>query len=204
MICILDYGVCNVGSIANMLKHIGCASRVVSTPAELAAAEKIILPGVGAFDAGMVNLGRSGMMEVLSDKALRERVPVLGICLGMQLMSSESQEGREAGLGWIQAHVERFPIEQSSPLKVPHMGWNAVRPIRPSPLLAGLEEGARFYFLHSYIMRCHDAQDVLLEAHHGGAFTAGFQRGNLMGVQFHPEKSHRFGMQLLANFARSS
>lgn len=200
MITIVDYNVGNLGSILNMLKKIGQEARISSDPAQIEAAGKLVLPGVGAFDAGMDNLERSGLLPLLNRRVLEDRVPTLGICLGMQLMTRSSEEGRRAGLGWIDAQVLRFrPADPA--LKVPHMGWNRVIAARPSPLTAALPEEPRFYFVHSYYVSCADRGDVLLTTPFGEPFVSAFQRGNVWGVQFHPEKSHKFGMALLRNFA---
>jgi glutamine amidotransferase len=200
MITIVDYGMGNLGSIRNMLKKIGCESQVTADVSLIEAADKLLLPGVGAFDAGMDNLTRSGLIPLLNHRVIDDHVPVLGICLGMQLMAQRSEEGDRTGLGWIDAEVVRFRPGDTS-LKVPHMGWNLVRRVRGGALTDDLPEESRFYFVHSYLVRCRNADDVLLSTHYGVDFHSAFQRGNVWGVQFHPEKSHRFGMQLLRNFA---
>lgn len=169
-------------------------------PEDLERAEKIVLPGVGAFDAAMQRIDSSGLREILDRKALVEKVPVLGICLGMQLLTRSSEEGDAAGLGWIAADTRRFPA--STGLKVPHMGWNAVHPTRSCRFTEGLEPDARFYFVHSYFVRVHDEGDSVLKTHYGLTFDAAIAHENIFGAQFHPEKSHRFGMSLLRNFAR--
>lgn len=200
MITIVDYHMGNLGSILNMLKKIGQPAQVTADPALIAAADKLVLPGVGAFDAGMDNLERSGLVPLLNRRVLEDRVPTLGICLGMQLMTRSSEEGTRAGLGWIDAEALRFRPADAA-LKVPHMGWNRVMPARPSPLTDELPDEPRFYFVHSFYVRCHDRADVLLTTPFGEPFASAFQRGNVWGVQFHPEKSHKFGMALLRNFA---
>ncbi len=201
MICIVDYGLGNLGSIRNMLKKIGAPSVISSSPADIRSAEKLILPGVGAFDAGMQNLRQSGLIPVLEERVFGKHVPMLGICLGMQLMAGGSAEGDQPGLGWIDAQAERFDFGQSERrLPVPHMGWTDVEIVRSDPLTDNLPSSPRFYFVHSYHVRCAQPADELLRAHYGIDFTAGFSRGNLRGVQFHPEKSHKFGMALLKNF----
>lgn len=200
MIAIVDYGVGNLGSILNMFKKIGVSAEIVEDPRRLAEADKILLPGVGAFDAGMHSLERSGMRAAL-EMCIRERkVPVLGICLGMQLMARSSEEGACSGLGWIQADVVRFQPGNSN-LKVPHMGWNVVKAVREDSLIDSLPDESRFYFVHSYHVRCDKQEDVLLETTYGECFHSAFRCGNVWGVQFHPEKSHKFGMALLRNFA---
>lgn len=200
MITIIDYNMGNLGSIKNMLKKVGVDSCISSDPVEIGAASKMILPGVGAFDAGMANLERSGLIPLLNRRVLEDRVPTLGICLGMQLMTKRSEEGARAGLGWIDADALRFRPAVTT-LKVPHMGWNRVVPVRSSPLTDDLPEEPRFYFVHSFFVRCRDNADVLLTTAFGEPFASAFQRGNVCGVQFHPEKSHKFGMALLRNFA---
>ena len=200
MITIVDYNMGNLGSIKNMLKKIGFESCISSDPAEIGAASKLILPGVGAFDSGMSNLERTGLIPLLSRRVLEDRVPMLGICLGMQLMTKSSEEGTRAGLGWIDADAVRFRPATTT-LKVPHMGWNRVLPVRSSPLTDDLPAEPRFYFVHSFFVRCCDDADVLLTTPFDGSFASAFQRGNVCGVQFHPEKSHKFGMALLHNFA---
>ncbi len=200
MITIVDYGMGNLGSIRNMLKKIGVDAEVSADARTIGAARKLILPGVGAFDAGMDNLERSGLIPVLNERVLQARVPTLGICLGMQLMTRSSDEGQRKGLGWVDAESLRFRPTDAA-LKVPHMGWNRVMPVRASPLTDGLPDEPRFYFVHSYYVRCLNEADVLLTTPYGDAFHSAFQHANVAGVQFHPEKSHKFGMRLLRNFA---
>ena len=198
MIVIVDYNMGNLGSIRNMLRKIGVDAAVTHDPDRIAAAEGIVLPGVGAFDAGMENLHRTGLIPILEKRVLRDKVPVLGICLGMQLMTRRSEEGVRDGLGWLDAETVRFPRRPG--LKVPHMGWNRVYAARRHPLVDALPEEPRFYFVHSFHVRCDDRDDVLLTTNYGDAFASAFQRGNIVGVQFHPEKSHKFGMRLMQNF----
>jgi imidazole glycerol-phosphate synthase subunit HisH len=200
MIAIIDYEMGNLGSIRNMLAKLGFQSEITKDPERIAAADRLILPGVGAFDAGMESLERSGLIPILNKRVLDERVPTLGICLGMQLMCRRSEEGKCGGLGWIAADVVRFQPADST-IKVPHMGWNVVVPAQPAALIEGMPDESRFYFVHSYFVRCELPSDVLLTSSHGQPFHAAFRHDNLWGVQFHPEKSHRFGMQLLRNFA---
>jgi glutamine amidotransferase len=201
MIVIVDYGMGNLGSIANILRKVGSDAVVSRDPYVIEQASKLILPGVGAFDEGMKNIRTLGLQDVLARRALQDRIPTLGICLGMQLMARRSEEGNLDGLAWLDGDVKRFrfPPDRSE-LKVPHMGWNTVKAAKESLLLAQYEEPPRFYFVHSYYVLCDDPGDVLATASHGGDFTAAFQKGNLMGVQFHPEKSHKFGMVLFRNF----
>ena len=200
IISIVDYGVCNLGSIRNMLRKLGCESEVAVTPEAVAGAKKIILPGVGAFDNGVAALKERGLIAPLRAKALEDKTPILGICLGMQLLGNGSEEGSLDGLGLIEGVCVHFRFPPRSTLKVPHMGWNEVVPKRTSPFLNGLALGARFYFTHSYHLVCDDPNDVLAISTHGTNFTAIVQRNNILGVQFHPEKSHRFGMTLLRSF----
>lgn len=200
MITIVDYNMGNLGSISNMLKKLGVDAVVTADARAIASARKLILPGVGAFDAGMDNLERSGLLPVLNERVSQAGVPTLGICLGMQLMTRSSEEGTRQGLGWIDAEALRFR-PASAALKVPHMGWNRVMTTRSTALTDGLPDEPRFYFVHSYFVHCHDASDVLLTTPYGEVFHSAFQRGNVSGVQFHPEKSHKFGMALLRNFA---
>jgi glutamine amidotransferase len=188
----------NVGSIRNMLHAVGSEAIVTRDAEQLRAASHIILPGVGHFDTGMRTLRASGVVPVLEELALSRRVPFLGICLGMQLMTRRSDEGSEPGLGWIDAEVLRF--DAAAGLRVPHMGWNTARQTRTSPLLHELDAEPRYYFVHSYHVQCADRSDALLLSEYGVKFDAAFERGTLRGVQFHPEKSHRFGKALLRNF----
>jgi imidazole glycerol-phosphate synthase subunit HisH len=200
MITIIDYGMGNLGSIANMLKRIGAKSLISSNPEEIEQASKLILPGVGAFDAAMSKINESGLSNLLDKKVLEEKIPVLGICLGMQLLTNSSEEGKLPGLGWIPAVTKRFPREGA--LKVPHMGWNLVHTSTQSRLTRGFEdeEETRFYFVHSYAVQVENQAHSILKTSYGIEFDSGIARDNIYGVQFHPEKSHRFGMKLLSNF----
>jgi len=202
MISIVDYGVGNLGSIKNMLKKLGFASQFVSTVDAVLEAEKLILPGVGAFDSGMQHLQDAGLIDALNTKVLDQKTPVLGICLGMQLMTKSSEEGSLNGLGWIDAACVKFQFDADSRLKVPHIGWNYVHPQKESELLHEMHEEPRFYFVHSYYVKCNNESDALLNTKYGIDFSSAFEKGNVFGVQFHPEKSHKFGMQLLHNFAQ--
>lgn len=198
MIVILDYGVGNLGSVRNMLKRAGLQSEITDSEVAIAAADKIILPGVGAFDRAMQRLNDSGLRDILDHKALVEKVPVLGICLGMQLLTKGSQEGDIAGLGYIDALAHRFPVNAA--LKVPHMGWNEVRKANASPLTAALPDDARFYFVHSYYVEVANQANAMLKCNYGVEFDAAIMAGNIYGAQFHPEKSHRFGRTLFESF----
>lgn len=197
---IVDYGMGNLASVRKMLEAAGARADLTSDPARIAAAEKLILPGVGAFDAGMRSLRERGLIEALNEAVCTRRAPVLGICLGMQLMCRASEEGALPGLGWVDADVKKFSIPIASSLKVPHMGWNTLSVVQPNPLVDGDRE-QRFYFVHSFHVRCAQREDVLAVTHYGSDFHAAFRRENIYGVQFHPEKSHRFGMALFRSFA---
>jgi len=202
MITIVDYGVGNLGSIANMLKKIGVKAKIASDINILQFADKLILPGVGAFDAGMSKLRETRLVPVLNELVLANRIPVLGLCLGMQLMTQKSEEGTEAGLGWFDAETIRFKFSaELSHLKITHMGWNTISTRREHELLTDFDEDARFYFVHSYHVISHDEKLILAETQHGYTFASILQQENIFGAQFHPEKSHKFGMKLLKNFA---
>jgi imidazole glycerol-phosphate synthase subunit HisH len=200
MIVIVDYGMGNLGSMANMLRKVGAAAVVSSEPATVARAEKLILPGVGAFDAGMRQLTERGLVPLLQER-VAAGTPTLGVCLGMQLFAQASEEGQLPGLGWIDGRATRFRPNGDARLKVPHMGWNVVQPVREHPLFADMPDEMRFYFVHSYHVVCGDERISLARATYGGDFVAAVARDNVVGVQFHPEKSHKFGMRLLRNFA---
>ncbi len=199
MISIIDYGLGNLGSVANMLRYIGVDHEIIHTPEEIEKASKILLPGVGAFDLAMNTLHEKKLIEPLNQKALIEKIPILGICLGMQLLTNGSEEGVQKGLGWIPARTVKF--DATSGLKIPHMGWNVVIPANPSPLTQNFPEETRFYFVHSYCVHVENSTNSILQCRYGELFDAAIQNGNIFGAQFHPEKSHKFGMMLLRNFA---
>lgn len=199
MIAIIDYDIGNLGAVANMLNRLGAACEITFDPQRIEEAERIVLPGNGAFDACMRNLRASGLLPLLERKVLAQRVPLLGICVGAQMLGHGSEEGSEPGLGWLDLRVRRFPALPG--LRVPHMGWNEVRAEPGHPLAEGMTPDTRFYFVHSYYIEPARPEDILLRATYGIEFAAGVARGNIAGVQFHPEKSHRFGKRLLANFA---
>ena len=202
MITIVDYGLGNVRAFLNVYHRLNIPARAVSGASDLQGSTKVILPGVGAFDHAMERLASSGMRETLEDLALGARVPVLGVCVGMQMLARSSDEGTLAGLGWIEGRVRRFGAEGAfGGLPLPHMGWNDVQPVGGSPLFARLEADARFYFLHSYYMACDRARDVAAVSSYGIDFCCAVHAGNIYGVQFHPEKSHHDGTRLLRNFA---
>jgi imidazole glycerol-phosphate synthase subunit HisH len=202
MIAIVDYGMGNLGSLSNMLKYIGASAMIAKSVEEVASADKLVLPGVGAFETGMLRLEASGLIPILRRRVLDEHVPVLGICLGMQLMTQSSDEGQRQGLGWVAAKTRRFAIPPGSPCRVPHMGWNHVTFRSDCPLAKGLSGEPRFYFVHSYHAVLVDEEaDWMARTTYGYPFVSGFSHHNIYGVQFHPEKSHAFGMQLFRNFA---
>jgi imidazole glycerol-phosphate synthase subunit HisH len=202
MIVVIDYDMGNVGSILNMVKRIGAEAIISTDKAVVRRADKLILPGVGVFDHGMHNLRESGLAPVLSERVLEYRVPVLGICLGMQLLTKGSEEGNLAGLGWIDAETVRFKFDgPANGYKIPHMGWNTVSIRKPGSLLTALHDEPRFYFVHSYHVRCHQETDILATTCYGYEFPSAIARDNIFGTQFHPEKSHRFGMRVLKDFA---
>lgn len=202
MVTIVDYGVGNLASIANMARKAGTNCVVSGDPNVLSTAERLILPGVGAFDPAMAKLEARGLIPVLTERAMERRVPTLGLCLGMQLFGRGSEEGSRPGLGWIAADNRRFQFSAptTTPLKVPHMGWNYIEPAAPAALLERLPPEPRFYFVHSYHLQCDDPTDVMCWTTYGYRFASGIHRGNLWGTQFHPEKSHTFGLALLKNF----
>lgn len=202
MIAIVDYGMGNLYSVKNMLKYLGFDSSVTGEASRIAAADKLILPGVGSFDAGMKNLNRRGLKDILLQQAMEERKPVLGICLGMQLLGRGSEEGYLQGLGLIPFENKRFCFQDAPDLKIPHMGWDVVEFQREHPLTAGLHGTQRYYFVHSYHAVCDSNEYVLMTCEYGCKFAAAVAKDHVMGVQFHPEKSHNFGLALLENFAK--
>ena len=202
MISIVDYGLGNIRAFSNMYKRLNIEAKVVTCADELQSATKIILPGVGAFDHAMNLLQASGLRETLDDLVLNRKVPVLGICVGMQILADGSDEGRLPGLGWVAGRVRAFKsIPQAANLPLPHMGWNDVRPVPGLRLFDGIEHDARFYFLHSYFFECAQADSTAATAEYGVDFSCAVRSGHVHGVQFHPEKSHHHGAHLLKNFA---
>lgn len=191
----------NVGSVINMLTKVGATALASTDPEVLRRADKLVLPGVGAFDAAMSNLRSLGLVGLLSELVLERQTPILGICLGMQIMGRASEEGRCEGLSWFDAVSRKFVFDpKRTGLRVPHMGWNLVRPCKQVPLINAMPDKARFYFVHSYHVCCEQPSDVMLGTNYGIEFASGIQRGNIYGVQFHPEKSHRYGMALMRSF----
>jgi len=201
-IVIVDYKMGNLGSIANILKKIGVPSAVSSDPEVIRKAEKLILPGVGSFDNGMKNIREMGLEAPLNKQVIERGIPVLGICLGMQLLTARSEEGELTGLNWIPGRTIKFNLTNSD-LRIPHMGWNTVESSQNHMLFENMpSKPPRFYFVHSYYVHCEAQEHAIGSTRHGISFTSAVQRGNIFGVQFHPEKSHKFGMALLGNFSR--
>jgi imidazole glycerol-phosphate synthase subunit HisH len=201
MIRIIDYGLGNILAFQNMYKRMNVQVGIARSAAELADATKLILPGVGAFDHAMELLEASGMRAKLDELVLEKHTPVLGICVGMQILARSSEEGSAAGLGWIDGRVKSFGSLGQPDLLLPHMGWNDVTPVTQTPLFRELASEARFYFLHSFYFECARREDVAAVASYGIDFSTAVANGNIYGVQFHPEKSHHFGSRLLQNFA---
>lgn len=202
MIAIIDYGLGNIRAFANVYKRLNVPFVIASRIEALEGATKIILPGVGAFDMAMDLFHRSGMRERLTQMVTQKRVPILGVCVGMQMLARSSAEGKLPGLGWIEGRVLKFDSgREKRAMAIPHMGWNSVHPRRENRLLENMREGASFYFLHSYFFECRNSEDCLAETEYGGRFSSAVNSGNIYGVQFHPEKSHQNGIQLLKNFA---
>jgi glutamine amidotransferase len=198
MIAVLDYGLGNMASVCNMLRRAGGNPKIVKTSAELMDSEKLLLPGVGHFDHGMKMLKASGLHDAIDRYALELGRPVLGICLGAQILGKGSEEGDAAGLGWIDMVCRKLPA--MSGIRVPHMGWNQISLMKRSPLIDQMNKDARFYFVHSFYMECNQSDDVLATTNHGIEFTCAVQKGNVMGTQFHPEKSLRHGLALMKSF----
>lgn len=202
MITIVDYGLGNIRAFLNVYRRLNIDVKTAATADELRGASKVILPGVGAFDHAMERLTQSGMRDTLDDLARRQRVPILGICVGMQILGRASEEGKLPGLGWIAGRVRALgSLTPGEALPVPHMGWNDVRPVSRNRLFDGLEGDARFYFLHSYYFECDRDEDAIAVSNYGVDFACAANAANVFGVQFHPEKSHHYGARLLQNFA---
>lgn len=201
MITIVDYGVGNIGALLNMLEYVGVDAEASHDARAIAGASRLILPGVGAFDKAMSTLRSRQLVEALDHAVLQRKVPVLGVCLGMQLLARRSDEGIESGLGWIAADVKRLVVDPASRLKVPHIGWSDAIPARPGTLFGDSLQGERFYFDHSYHVVCDATSDVAATVDYGATLCCAVQSRHIHGVQFHPEKSHRHGMRLLERFA---
>jgi glutamine amidotransferase len=204
MIVVLDYGMGNAGSVLNMLRKLAVPAVLSASADDVRTADKLIVPGVGSFDEGVRKLEEGGLRTALEDAVVRRSAPVLGICLGLQLFTRGSEEGMRPGLGWLETETVRFRFGDEDPqLRVPHVGWNDVRVCRPSPLLDEAVDGWRFYFVHSYHL-ARECADAVAVTRHGYDFPAVVVRGNVAGTQFHPEKSHKWGLRLLESFARWS
>ncbi|MFH1004448.1 MAG: imidazole glycerol phosphate synthase subunit HisH [Bacteroidota bacterium] len=202
MIVIIDYGVGNLVSIKNILKKVGINASISNEINVIKDASKLILPGVGSFNYSMQKINENGLNNILNQKVLIEKIPLLGICLGLQLMTKESEEGQLPGLGWINAKTIRFRLNDTK-LKIPNMGWNEIIIKKESKLFHDMPQPSRFYFAHSFHLECFDKQDILLTANYGYEFICGIEKDNIVGVQFHPEKSHKYGMKLLYNFCHN-
>lgn len=203
MLTIIDYNTGNLGSVQNMLRKLGIASQITNDAEKINAAEKLILPGVGHFDYGMEQLEKTGLIPVLNKKVLEDKTPILGICLGVQLFTESSEEGIKKGLGWIKGKTIAFDKNKLLAIhKVPHMGWTDVSSYQQSRLFENMYDEPRFYFVHTYHLALENENDILVKANYGYDFSVGIEHENILGVQFHPEKSHKFGMKLLENFVK--
>jgi glutamine amidotransferase len=202
MITIIDYGLGNIRAFTNVYERLNIEVRIAQKANDLRNATKVILPGVGAFDHAMMQLNSSGMREELERQVMINQVPVLGICVGMQILARSSDEGLLPGLGWIDGTVKLFDTSKiNGKPKLPHMGWNTVRPLKENTLMTGLNDGSRFYFLHSYYFACNDSANVISTTEYGITFASAVNHNNVFGIQFHPEKSHSNGIRVLQNFA---
>jgi len=199
-VTIIDYGLGNIQSIANMVKRVGGIAEIACSSRDIQKAQKLILPGVGAFDHGMNLLHKKNFIPVLKKKIVKDGIPILGICLGAQLFMSNSEEGKLKGLGWIEGNVRKFVFNNPQLLKVPHVGWNTIQIKKKCPLLTKMKNGSRFYFTHSYYIDVSSKEDVVATTEYGIEFVSIFNKDTMYGVQFHPEKSHVFGMALIKNF----
>ncbi len=203
MIGIIDYGVGNIKAFENVYKKLDIPIKIVKTEDDFIDVTKIILPGVGAFDHAMEKLNQSGMRSKLDELVTIKKLPIIGICVGMQMMAKSSDEGSLPGLSWIDANVKKFDVSKiNSATRLPHMGWNDVEVIKSNRLFEGLENNAKFYFLHSYYFDCFDPEDGIAQAEYGVPFICAANHHNIYGVQFHPEKSHDYGVKLLENFSK--
>lgn len=202
MIAIVNYGLGNITAFANVYDKLNIPFRIARKSGDFDDATKIIVPGVGSFDYAMQRLNDSGMREALDNKVLNEKVPVIGICVGMQMLAKTSEEGVLPGLGWMDGEVKKFVLSSdSSTMRIPHMGWNTIEPVHRNGLLKGMDDESRFYFLHSYYFKCANPSDIIATTHYDIEFDCAVKSGNVYGVQFHPEKSHAWGVELLRNFA---
>ena len=199
-IIIIDYGMGNLGSLANMLKKIHILSKISSDIGDIESAEKLILPGVGSFDHGMKKLRELDLIDPLNKKVVNDNTPILGICLGMQMFTKTSEEGVQQGLGWVDAKTVKFNADKTPSLKIPHMGWDTLDIKKSHFLMQDTECNAMYYFVHSFHVVCNRSDDVLSTSHYGYDFVSSLAKDNIIGVQFHPEKSHKYGMKILENF----
>ena len=200
MLIIIDYGMGNLGSLANMLKKIRIPAKISSDLGDIESAEKLILPGVGSFDHGMQKLQELNLTDILNKLVIGEKIPILGICLGMQMFTKTSEEGTQPGLGWVDANTVKFKADKGSSLKIPHMGWDTIDIKKSHFMLQDTDYNAMYYFVHSFHVVCNRSEDVLSTSHYGYDFVSSLAKDNVIGVQFHPEKSHKYGMKLLENF----
>jgi len=206
MTTIIDYGIGNIGSIANMLARVNEESVITADPDEISKAQKLVLCGIGAFDDGMSKLEELGLVDILKQRVLQDRIPILGICLGMQLFTKGSEEGRKQGLAFVEGETKRFDFTKADhpeKLRIPHIGWNDVKLKKSSAIFENMYPAPRFYFVHSYYVVLDNCQDELLQTSYGYNFSAAFERDNIMGVQFHPEKSHKYGIRFFQNFVKN-
>lgn len=199
-VVIIDYGLGNLGSISNMLKKIGAEAKISSKEADIFNAKKLVLPGVGSFDSAIKNIRDLGLGELLNEMVLVRKTPILGICLGMHLLTNGSEEGVMSGFGWINAETIRFRFVEGKKIKIPHMGWNSLKVNQYSPILTGINVDHRFYFVHSYHVAGCCNEDMLATTFYGYDFVSAIQKENIIGVQFHPEKSHKYGLMIFKNF----
>jgi imidazole glycerol-phosphate synthase subunit HisH len=207
MVIVVDFGIGNIGSIVNMISRLGVSAKVTSSADDVRVATSIILPGVGAYGYGMEKLNESGLIPSLEDRVIVDKIPLLGICLGMQLLFDFGEEGNVPGLGWVGGTVKRFDFSNytnTDKPKLPHMGWNVAKPFRDTNVTFDAKDEQRFYFVHSFHCVCDNEDDILLTSHYGYEFTCAIKKDNIYGVQFHPEKSHRFGLELLKTFLLDS
>lgn len=203
MITLIDYGVGNLKSFINVYNRINIPIEIAQTAQDIVNAERLILPGVGHFDHAMLQLNRSGMRDAIDKQVLVNKIPIIGICVGMQMMSQRSEEGSEKGLGWIDAEVRKLDDSKINQItKLPHMGWNEVILEKSTDLLCDIRPNSVFYFLHSYYFHCNDTENILATTNYGHNFTSIACRDNIYGIQFHPEKSHNDGQKLLENFSK--
>lgn len=203
MITIIDYGMGNIGSLENMIQKVGGKVSIATQPEHIATASKIILPGVGSFDNGMKKLADCGFIEPLIKRVQEDKIPLLGICLGMQLLTESSEEGKLPGLGLLKAKTKRFKVALDNNLKIPHMGWNEVIIKKQSPIFLEMTDDISFYFVHSYFVVCDEPSDILGTTIYGQEFVSAIQHENIFATQFHPEKSHKYGMKVMKNFLES-